>query len=262
MAPSSPTIPETGNTPAIQDMISGSNNIPNNAVNIHPSPQNLSLTALITQDIISDNLNTVLPSLQIPSFTATSTMTSESIGNNLQINQPATSATTAELTLLSEEITASTQSMPVGAKPKVTQPPPSPDMSAAIKDDNFVMGDLELNGSTGSSGSPLSELCLPQKDDNLPPWLMLTIEYLRNVSKENAWQNLVTEFITFEKSGPPAGVSLIVIAMSNITLNIILFLFFHRNCRRHHAQEKYPTGSRARRRITSLLLSQAVMDHR
>jgi hypothetical protein len=97
-----------------------------------------------------------------------------------------------------EEITASSQV--IGAKSAID--------CSEKQDDDFVMGNPELNGSI------LSEPCLPQDDDNLPPWLTQTIKYLRGVSEENAWQNLVTEFITFEQSGPPVGVSLIVTGVS------------------------------------------------
>ena len=45
-----------------------------------------------------------------------------------------------------------------------------------------------------------------EKDDSLPPWLVQTIGYLRGVSEDQAWQDLVTEFVQFEKSGPPIGV--------------------------------------------------------
>ena len=47
----------------------------------------------------------------------------------------------------------------------------------------------------------------PQDDKNLPPWLAAMIKYLRAVTDEAAWQNLVTDFVDFEKGGPPNGVS-------------------------------------------------------
>jgi hypothetical protein len=66
------------------------------------------------------------------------------------------------------------------------------------QDDDVVMGNPKLDGSL---------LCFPQNDDNLPPWLTHIIKYLRGISEESAWQNLVTVFVMFENSGPPAGVS-------------------------------------------------------
>ena len=46
------------------------------------------------------------------------------------------------------------------------------------------------------------------EDDNLPPFLAVTIEYLREASAEGVWQDLVTTLVAFEKSGPPSGVRL------------------------------------------------------
>lgn len=47
----------------------------------------------------------------------------------------------------------------------------------------------------------------PRNDNDLPPWLTQMIGYLRGVSEDLAWQNLVTKFVAFEKGGPPQGVS-------------------------------------------------------
>ena len=47
----------------------------------------------------------------------------------------------------------------------------------------------------------------PQDDENLPPWLAAKINYLRRVTDDPVWQNLVTDFVNFEKAGPPNGVS-------------------------------------------------------
>jgi hypothetical protein len=46
-----------------------------------------------------------------------------------------------------------------------------------------------------------------QNDQDLPPWLDLSIGYLRGLSEDVAWQNLVTDFIAFEKQQPTNGVS-------------------------------------------------------
>ena len=48
---------------------------------------------------------------------------------------------------------------------------------------------------------------IPRNDEDLPAWLVPMIGYLRGVAEETAWQDLVTEFVEFEKSNPPAGVS-------------------------------------------------------
>jgi hypothetical protein len=54
----------------------------------------------------------------------------------------------------------------------------------------------------------------PQKDENLPPWLVPMIKYLREVATDTAWQNLVTEFVEFEKGDPPTGVSFFFLTKS------------------------------------------------
>lgn len=46
-----------------------------------------------------------------------------------------------------------------------------------------------------------------QNDDNLLPWLSQMIQYLCGIAEDTAWQDLVTEFIDFEKQGPPNSVS-------------------------------------------------------
>ena len=61
-----------------------------------------------------------------------------------------------------------------------------------------------------------------KKDDNLPPWLALMIDYLRGVSEDAAWQDLVTEFVDFEKHYPPNGVSLSVSFVFSLNLTILL----------------------------------------
>jgi hypothetical protein len=44
-------------------------------------------------------------------------------------------------------------------------------------------------------------------EEGLPPWLVPMIGYLRGLTEDVAWQNLVTTFITFERQHPPNGVS-------------------------------------------------------
>ena len=53
-----------------------------------------------------------------------------------------------------------------------------------------------------------------QNDDNLPTWLTQVIKYLRDVAEDTAWQDLVTEFVDFERHDPRNGVSFTVSFMS------------------------------------------------
>jgi hypothetical protein len=169
----------------------------NNISNVQPS---------LAATIISDNALPTSTGKNLPIFQpVTSGQTAESAGDNLSITQPATVGNTTESTPSSEDIIATTQTAPGASAPESPFGEAAMTMEpTASTHDDVVMTDMD------SAGSPLSELRLPQNDDNLPPWLMHTIKYLRSVSEENAWQNLLTEFVTFEKSGPPVGVSLFV----------------------------------------------------
>ena len=56
----------------------------------------------------------------------------------------------------------------------------------------------------------VSPLPKSRNDDNLPTWLTQMIKYLRNIAEDTAWQDLVTEFVDFERHEPPNGVSFTV----------------------------------------------------
>jgi hypothetical protein len=47
----------------------------------------------------------------------------------------------------------------------------------------------------------------PRNDEDLPPWLAPMIEYLRGLVEDAAWQDLVSDFVEFEKRRPANGVS-------------------------------------------------------
>ena len=64
--------------------------------------------------------------------------------------------------------------------------------------DDVVMQDATLR-----SSPPLGT----RNDEDLPRWLTQMAIYLRGVSEEATWQDLVTGFFDFEKCGPPVGVS-------------------------------------------------------
>jgi hypothetical protein len=64
--------------------------------------------------------------------------------------------------------------------------------------------DVAMTDGTGNNveeALPTSEV-----NENLPEWLGTMIDYLRGISTEKSWQTLITEFVLFEKSGPPSGV--------------------------------------------------------
>lgn len=64
------------------------------------------------------------------------------------------------------------------------------------------------DGTFGASPSPK-----PRNDNDVPPWLTSKIVYFRGVAEDAAWQDLITHLVEFEKSGPPNGVSFIVLSL-------------------------------------------------
>jgi hypothetical protein len=50
------------------------------------------------------------------------------------------------------------------------------------------------------------EVSLEEEETRVPTWLAQTIGYLRRVSADRAWEDLVKEFVQFETSGHPSGV--------------------------------------------------------
>jgi hypothetical protein len=85
----------------------------------------------------------------------------------------------------------------------------------------------------------------PQNDVNMPPWLVPMINYLRGVATDTAWQNLVTEFVEFEKGDPPAGVSFFF--FTKVETNS--FIHIHRSCPQGVDPRRSPTGCGARRKM-------------
>lgn len=69
------------------------------------------------------------------------------------------------------------------------------------------MADATTNDLPGVALASAKETWTHENDEDLPPWLAQTIVYLRQVSVDRAWQDLVTEFVEFEKAGPPIGVT-------------------------------------------------------
>jgi hypothetical protein len=67
---------------------------------------------------------------------------------------------------------------------------------------DVVTADAVSNASSSCGTSNTS------KDNNLPPFLAVMIEYLREASAEGVWQDLVMTLVAFEKSGPLSGVHL------------------------------------------------------
>jgi hypothetical protein len=79
----------------------------------------------------------------------------------------------------------------------------SEELPIISKEDSASASEMSMHPATPAlSPSPKA-----RNDENLPPWISPMIQYLRGVTENTAWQDLVTEFLDFEKRGPPNGVS-------------------------------------------------------
>ena len=198
---------------AIANTSTLTNKATENALASATPPDTESASAPAIQHSVSLDHNKILKTL-----TSTIIQDTTSTGNgndsDSSIIQQAGSPATAELTTLSTRTDS-----------KIIQPAPSVGVSTPFncttttdckkQNDDVVMGNPELNSTLSA-----------QNDEDLPPWLTQKIKYLRSVSEENAWQNVVTEFVAFEKSEPPTGVSPYRdIDFANVVSNLNIILF-------------------------------------
>lgn len=72
------------------------------------------------------------------------------------------------------------------------------DCTKGQADDDVVMQDSTTNATPS---------LVVRNDADLPAWLAPMIKYLRTVVEDPRWQDMVTEFVEFEKRGPSNGVS-------------------------------------------------------
>ena len=91
-----------------------------------------------------------------------------------------------------------------------TTPSPRSTTSVSISGEDHTIESLQSNKRDDivmeDATSTPSALLEPQSNNDLPAWLALTIPYLRGVSEDAAWQDLVTGFVDFKKRRPPHGV--------------------------------------------------------
>ena len=74
-----------------------------------------------------------------------------------------------------------------------------------------VGDDQDMHMTDGTFGaSPLPKL---RNHNDVPPWLTSKIVYFHGVAEDAAWQDLITHLVEFEKSGPPNGVSFILLSL-------------------------------------------------
>ena len=80
------------------------------------------------------------------------------------------------------------------------------------------------------------------KNDDVPPWLVPMIGYLRGLTEDGAWQNLVTNFLAFERFQPPCGVCFLIVLDSSFSFFFWLELGYEkapsRNFKLDQEQEK------------------------
>jgi hypothetical protein len=96
-----------------------------------------------------------------------------------------------------------------------------------------------------------------EKDDSLPRWLAQMIGYLREVSEDEAWQDLVTEYVQFEKSGPPFGVMFPI----SVRFCILIDDTPLRKCQQNSDQRKFRPGFGAKRRLSHQPSIRTYMEH-
>ena len=107
-----------------------------------------------------------------------------------------------------------------------------PSAISASAEDNIGLGrasenaaDMEVNNATGCQRSQMARTFSPSLSsvlDETPELAFLpkaVVDYLRGVSSSVKWQDLIAEYIAFEKEGLPAGVSFLFqyeLSLSNI----------------------------------------------
>ena len=103
--------------------------------------------------------------------------------------------------------------------PKFTSPFPSPHLNIETETTPSAVtetGDNEVGMEhTTPSVSRLQE---NQNDEELPLWLNPMMGYLHGLTEDMAWQNLVTNFLAFERLQPPSGVSPLFFSFSQVFL--------------------------------------------
>ena len=127
--------------------------------------------------------------------------------------------------------------------PEIVDPPITQAVAADATPSNALPSNDVVMSHVGSGEAREPTL----EDDNLPQWLTSMYNYLRGAAQDTAWQDLVTEFLNFEKRGPPNGVSFRC---------LFFFLFSHKidnllnsTYLRSSDPKRSLIGSRAKRRI-------------
>jgi hypothetical protein len=165
------------------------------------------------------------PVIEASLFQSTSTNINQSDALVSEGDSPKTLPVPASATAESLDVSEGDSAPPDSAPPSHTnsQPDPSvinadsaPSNAGALDDigdtsdpsrlkaiEDGPTDDVTMRPATPAvSPSPKS-----RNDDNLPTWLTQMIKYLRDVAEDTAWQDLVTEFVDFERHEPPNGVS-------------------------------------------------------
>jgi hypothetical protein len=123
----------------------------------------------------------------------------------------ADAAPLTRIALPSDDSTSLTQADAADAAPLIRIALPS-DETPEPKSTSLNQADAADVTPPARNALPSNETAEPKALDddtgNLPQWLTSTMfNYLRGVSEDTAWQDLVTELLDFEKKGAPKGVS-------------------------------------------------------
>ena len=162
--------------------------------------ENLSASAALSVTIATDptldvanNINENLSAS--PALSVTIATTPDVANNNTIENLSASPALSVTIA------TDPTLDVAKNINENLSASPESPALSVKIATNPSL--DVVMQDATSKTLASLD----PQNDNNLPLWLAQMIAYLRGVSEDVAWQDLVTAFVAFEKCGPPHGVS-------------------------------------------------------
>ena len=131
-------------------------------------------------------------------------------------------------------------------------PDPAIDATPSNALNDAVMGSEEPDNALPANDVAMSragfEEAEPEAldDGDLPQWLTSMLDYLRGVALDTAWQDLVKEFLDFEKSCPPNGVSFIF----HLSFSLMQFNVLNSTYLRSSDPKRSLIGSRAKRRMS------------
>jgi hypothetical protein len=93
------------------------------------------------------------------------------------------------------------------SKPALSIPESPALLTSAAAQSSLAPAAPTSQSSDGLASSPYATKLGALTVNDMPPWLHAILDYLRQVSAEDTWQELVFRLVTFESRHPPVGVS-------------------------------------------------------